>query len=84
MAAYPGCWDETPDRDYKLCNYCRMEKKLAPVRGHTLCEHHTKMKELESRRQLLASGMAHINPNQAKQAQGNAEPLRYRSLNALT
>lgn len=70
MSAYPGCWDETPDRDYQSCNYCRQERQSPPVREHVTCEHHRKMKELESRRQLLGSGLVHVTPNYKPQGVG--------------
>jgi len=90
-AAYPGCWDATPDRDYDTCNSCRQEKRLPPIRSDALCEHHAKLQELESRRQMLGSGIVHVNRPQGQRFPQNnsrnspqSEPQRYRSLRALT
>jgi len=82
MSAYPGCWEETSDRDYQSCNYCRQENQSPLTRAHVTCDHHRKMKELEARRQLQGSSLVHIAPN-SQGGQRNQE-MRYKSLRALT
>lgn len=84
MAAYPGCWEETPDRDFKNCNFCRQEKRLPPIHANMWCDHHTKIQELEARRQLFGSGIVHATTNQRPAQRAPSEPLRYKSARALT